>query len=423
MSKDSKIKKSLFASFWDGVFAFVMFGFTQDYLTPYALALKANVKEIGLLSSLPNFAASIVHLKSADLAERLSSRKRIILISVFLQALTILPIILIPYFIRNNHSIFLILFVMLFAGFGAVSASPWASLMSDYIPPNKRGEYFGWRNRILLLVAVGCSLLAGLILQIYKSDVLFGFWIILTLACLARFVSWYFLTIMYEPKFKHSHSNYFSFWDFLKKARESNFAKFVFFVSGLNFSVNIAAPFFAVFMLRDLRFSYLTYTFVVIPVTLTTLLLIRKWGRLADKIGNIRILKFTSLFIASLPFLWIICHHPLYLIFIQLLAGFAWSGFNLCAINFIFDSASSPKRTRCFSYFNAVNGFCISLGALLGGYLATHSPRLFGYKILSVFMISGILRFLMIIFFSPKIKEVRHVQMVNTNGILTQLLQ
>lgn len=423
MSKDNKVKKSLQYSFWDGVFAFVMIGLTQEYITPYALALKASIRQIGLLSSLPNLCASLVQLKSADIAERLSSRKRIILISVFFQALIILPIILIPYVIKNNQAVYLIVLAMIFTALGALSLGPWASLMSDYIPYNKRGEYFGWRNRILGFVSVMCSLLAGCILQVHKNNALFGFWIILNLAMAARFGCWYFLAKMYEPKFRHSRESYFSFIDFLKRARESNFAKFVFFVAGLNFAANIAAPFFAVFMLKDLGFSYLTYTAIVAPVLITSLLLIKRWGRLADKIGNIRILKFTSFFIAGLPFLWLINHHPVYLVLVQILAGFAWSGFNLCAINFIFDSASSPKRTRCFSYFNVVNGFCISMGAVLGGYLASILPRIFSYRLLSLFLLSGMLRFLIIFIFIPRIKEVRaRIEHAQAHDILKYII-
>ena len=94
----NKIKNSLRASYWDGVCASVMVGLTQDYLVPYALALKATVKQIGLLSSLPNLGAALIQLKSADITERLLSRKKITLISVFLQALILVPILFIPYF-------------------------------------------------------------------------------------------------------------------------------------------------------------------------------------------------------------------------------------------------------------------------------------------------------------------------------------
>ncbi len=37
------VKKSLRASFWDGVFAAGMVGLTAEYFTPFALALKASV--------------------------------------------------------------------------------------------------------------------------------------------------------------------------------------------------------------------------------------------------------------------------------------------------------------------------------------------------------------------------------------------
>ena len=423
MSKDNKIKKSLRASYWDGVCASIMIGLTQDYLVPYALALKATVKQIGLLSCLPNLGAALIQLKSADITERLLSRKRITLISVFCQALTLLPILFIPYFPKDNKPLILIFLVVLFSGFGALSLGPWSSWMSDHIPANKRGEYFGWRNRSLGAVAVLSALFAGIILQFYKDNVLFGFLIILIFAMAARFVSWYFLARMYEPKFRHSHEARFSFPEFIKRARESNFARFVFFVAGLNFCVNLAAPFFAVFMLRDLRFSYLTYTILIITVPVTTLLLIQRWGRLADRVGNIRVLKFCACFIAGLPLPWLICRHPLFLALIQILGGFAWSGFNLCVINFIFDSVSPAKRTRCFSYFNVINGFFICIGALIGGYLATHAPRLWGYQLLSLFLLSSITRFTTVFIFSPKIKEVRAgVEAIKARGIFKNIL-
>lgn len=423
MSKDNKVKKSLRASLWDGVFASVMVGLTQDYLTPYALALKATVKQIGLLSSLPNLCAALVQLKSADFTEHLSSRKRIILISVFFQALMLLPVLLIPYGFRNSQPILLIILVVFFTGFGAVSLGAWLSLMSEYIPANKRGAYFGWRNRTLGFIAVAASLFGGLTLQIFKNNVFTGFLIILLFAMCARFACVYFLSLQYEPKFRHGSHARFSFLDFLKRAKESSFGRFVFFVAGLNFCVNLAAPFFAVFMLRDLKFNYLTYTLVMVPVPLTTFLLIRRWGYLADRIGNLRVLKFTALFIASLPLPWIIYRHPAFLILVQILGGFAWSGFNLCATNFIFDSVSGPKRTRCFSYFNVINGFFISLGAAIGGYLATHLPELFGHRLLFLFLLSSTMRFLVVLFFTPRIQEVRaSVEPIKALGIVKSII-
>lgn len=56
-----------------------MIGFTQEYFTPFLLLLGATARHIGMLSALPNFFASLIQIKSADLSERLKSRKKVII--------------------------------------------------------------------------------------------------------------------------------------------------------------------------------------------------------------------------------------------------------------------------------------------------------------------------------------------------------
>lgn len=417
MHKQDRIRKSLRVSFFDGMFASCMTGMTTDYITPYALALKATTRQIGALSAFPSLAASLIQLKSADLTEKLRSRKKIINVSVLLHTLMGLPIILIPYFFKAQPLFYLIIFLTLFNGFNAFAAPAWSSLMSDHIPVKSRGRYFGWRNKIMGIATILSAFLAGFILHLFKQNILKGFLIVFSVAFLCRFASWCFLTRMYEPKFKHKPEAIFSFFDFIKRARESNFAKFVIFVAGLNFCVNLASPFFSVFMLRDLKFDYLTYTIIVTTVTITHIFIIDRWGRHADKTGNIKVIRFTSFFIASLPLWWIINQNPWYLIFAQVLSGFAWAGFNLCATNFIYDAVTPAKRVRCIAYFNVFSGMALCLGALLGGYLVNVLPPLFGYKILSLFLISSTLRFCVVILFSRKIKEVRKIEKISSRDL------
>jgi MFS family permease len=407
MQTHNKVRKSLTVSFIDGIFASCMVGMTADYITPYALALKATLRQIGFLSALPSLASSLVQLHSPDMTEKLKSRKTMINVFVLLHALMGIPIILIPYLFKSQPVIFLIVFVTLFTAFNALAAPPWASLMSKYVPYKKRGQYFGWRNKILGLVTVSSAFVAGMILHYFKNNILRGFLLIFSIAFICRMISWIFLTRMYEPPFRIKKEAYFTFFDFIKRLRQSNFAKFVLFVASLSFCVNLASPFFSVFMLRDLKFNYLIYTTLVVTVPVAQILTIGRWGRQADHIGNVKVLRLTSLFIASLPLLWAINQHPLYLVFIQALSGFAWAGFNLCATNFIYDAVSPEKRTRCIAYFNVSTGVAVCLGSLAGGFLANILPCLLGYKILSLFLLSSSLRFLTAILFSRKIKEVR----------------
>ena len=408
MADQKNIKeKNLLASLYDGIFAGGMIGFTQDYFAPFLLVLGGTGKDFGILSSLPNFAAALAQFFSADLTDKVRSRKKVFTLFVLLQAGVLLPIVLMALREQASPASFIIL-ATLFTAFGAFAMPAWGSLMSDLVSQNKRGIYFGWRNKVLGLIVVAMSFLAGFILHgMEKIDIYKGFAVIFSAAFLFRVLSWYFLTTMQDMPLEHKRENYFTVVQFLRRFRESNFAKFVIFVALLNFSVNLASPFFAVFMLRDLKFSYLLYTVITITATLTVYLLNIRWGRHADKIGNLKIIRFTAPIIATLPLWWVINRNPVFLILTQVVAGFAWAGFNLCASNFIYDAVTPEKRTRCIAYFNVFNGIALCIGALLGGFLVERLPALFGYQILPLFVTSSSLR-LLVAFLAPfKPKEVR----------------
>jgi MFS family permease len=414
MEKKGKIKQSLRNSFMDGAFCSAMLGFTEQYMTPFAIALKATSAQIGMLTAFPNLIASLIQLKSADVTEHFKSRMRIIRIFVFFHTFMFLPILLIPVLFKADRALWLVLFVTMAASFNAFSGPAWVSLMADHIPARSRGRYFGWRNRLLGIITVSCAFIAGFILNIFGKEKLYGFMVIVGLAFVSRFVSWYFLSKMYEPPIRLTQEHYFSFWDFIKRTRQSNFAKFVIYVASISFAQNISGPFFAVYMLRDMNLSYVTYTVIVTSSTIATLLTMGMWGRHADMVGNIKVIRFTSFFIPVIPMLWLFSQNIAYLIVIQLFAGFVWAGFNLSIFNFVYDAVIPEKRTRCVSYFNVINGTAICCGALLGGFLAKALPPIFGYRLLTLFLLSGILRALFTATILPMIKEVRRVEKISS---------
>ncbi len=421
-SENQKIEQSLNVSFKDGIFASAMMGFTQDYFIPFLLVLGGTASQVGILSAVPNFFSAIVQLKSAEATIKAGSRKPVMNIFVFLQAVTLLPIAMLAWF-QKGSPVLLICFVTLFATLGAFPVPAWGSLMSDLVPEHKRGEYFGWRNRILGCIIVGSSFLAGVILQHMKSvNVFHGFALIFLSACIFRLISWNFLRRMYEPALIQKKEEQFTLYQFLARIKESNFARFVLFVSFLSFSVNLAAPHFSVFMLRDLHFSYLLYSLITVTATLTVYLLSSRWGRLADRVGNLKVMKFTAPIISILPVFWIINRNPFFLFFTQIVSGFAWAGFNLCASNFIYDAVSPPKRTRCIAYFNLLNGLALAFGALIGGFIVSRLPELFGYKILSLFLLSSCLRLIMATLLPLPLKEVRAVPTVKSNELFCSML-
>ncbi len=414
MSRDPVIEKSLRYSLFDGVFASIMIGCTETFIVPYAVAMKASASLIGILVAFPNLAGALLQAKSATISERLGSRKALITKSVFIHALLWLPIIALPYIFKDDRAVYLIIFYTILMAVGQISLAPWSSLMADHIPDTERGSVFGWRNRILGIINISSMFIAGVVLHLTKQNsghgVFYGFTIIFSVAFVARLISWKFLTKMYEPKLDVRPEHRFTMGGFIKRIRRSNFGRFVIFAAMINFAVYLSAPFFAVYMLRDLKFSYLTYTVITLTATLTIFFMMTTWGRHADKVGNRRILRLTSYFIPIIPVLWLFSHNVIYLVAIQIFSGIFWAGFNLSAPNFIYDAVTPEKRIRCIAYYNTINGIAMFLGAISGSVLVNVLPPVLGNRIFAIFLLSGVLRLvaLPVLSFIKEVRQVKH---------------
>ena len=408
-----KIRNSLRYSFIDGAFFSVMYGFGDSCFSAYAVFLKATNFQIGLLSSLPGLVSSLFQIRTPEWTERIG-RSRVMRWGVFVQVLLWAPIILIPFVFQGNPVPWLIGAVVLYLLSSSVAAPAWSSIMSQYLPPDKRGRYFSWRQRIHGTITLAATFLAGFVLHAFPRHSIHGFTLLFSAAMIARFFSWYYLSRMHEPRLVRKPGTYFSFRDFLRRARKSNFAKFVFFVGAISFAVNLAGPFFSVYMLRELNFDYLSYVLINTTPTLAMLLSLPAWGRHADRAGCMKVIRLTSLLLPLLPLMWLVSASKPYLIFIQIVSGFAWAGFNLAASNFIFDAVSEVKRVRCIAYFNLINGLGIFFGATIGGLLIEHLPRLMGSGILMIFLVSGLLRLAVRFVFLPGLREVKKVENIST---------
>jgi hypothetical protein len=78
-------------------------------------------------------------------------------------------------------------------------------------------------------------------------------------------------------------------------------------------------------------------------------------------------------------------------------------------VNFVYDASEPENRSKYIAIFNAMVGLFTCLGALVGGYLEPHLPAIFGYKLLTLFTISGLSRGAVAIFMFRFIREVRRV--------------
>ncbi|HEX4987919.1 MAG TPA: MFS transporter, partial [Candidatus Binatia bacterium] len=282
------VRESLRSSFKDGIFASFMGGVTDQYATPLALFLGATVQQVGLITALPNLLSSLSQFFAVRVIYWVGGRLKLLVRLVFSQASLILCIAILPWLEISNRVELLLVLLVLAALCGGLAGPAWGSLMSDYIPSSKRGRYFGWRNRTIGAVALGSVIASGLILNSFR-EVSYGagFLIIFSLAALARYASAYFIKQMDEPPHRRDPASDFTFLMFVARFRESNFLKFVVFCACLTFATYLSAPFFAVFMLRDLQLSYLTYMALQVCSSFASLVALPLWGKHADLVGNV----------------------------------------------------------------------------------------------------------------------------------------
>ncbi len=421
MPQEKKIidkKRTLRYSFVDGMFASFMGGFVQDYFTPFLLAIGGTVGQVGLLGAIPNLFASLAQLKSPGMVEKFRSRKPVMDLFVPLQAASLLFMAMLAVFAHSWRTAFL-LAVVLFTAFGALAAPAWSSMMSEIVDRKKWGEFFGWRNQAMGFMTIIAALIASIVLYFTKKTCLFtGFAVLFGAASVFRMLSWSFLRRMEEPALEKGAA--------AAKSRHSgrglgNFTRFVLYAGAVNFAANMAGPFFSVLMLKGLRFSYPTYVAVNSVQNLAIYLSIRRWGRCADRLGNIRIIKSTSKLIVLIPALWLVSRDPFYLAAAQVFSGFVWAGFNLSSSNFVYDASIPADRTRSVAHLNAATGIGLCAGALTGGLLIPLLPPLFGHRILSLFVVSSAVR-LVVAFLVPfGLMEVRRVEKMGSIRLLSRV--
>ena len=430
--KDSSLR----ASIRDGVSYAVMMGGAETYFGAFGIFLKATTLQVGILASLPQLFGSVMQWFSALRMDRIRSRRKVVIAGAVAQALSLVPMAFLPFLFGSGTLpvICLILLVMVYHGGNGATVPVWNSLIGDLVDPSVRGRFFGHRNMLTGMATFISLVLAGSLLHVFDQGGIpaLGFFICLSVAFVARMNSVRWLTRYEDPELRILPDQVFTFRQFLRRSRHSNFAKFVFFIGAINFGVAFSAPYFALYMLRDLQFSYVEFTLVSGTATITQFLTFRYWGGLSDRFGNKKILNVCGWGVAVLPTFWLFSAYIPYLLVVQIFGGFVWSGFSLASANFIFDAVTPPKRARCVAYQGLVNGFFMFIGSLAGGYAAVHLPGRFSlgpwtwepaFILPVIFLISGLIRLVAASILLRKFEEVRPVEPIGHRELIFRISQ
>ncbi|MFX1380278.1 MAG: MFS transporter [Promethearchaeota archaeon] len=394
-----------------GVFSSVL---ADNYIVPFSLSINSSLFQVGLISSLGNLVSPIGQMIGSHQIEK-KSRKFIILSGILGQALIWPLFIIIALLSQFNLFQFylpwlLIIIFLLYMLFMGIMTPPWFSLMGDIVPDNIRGKYFAKRNLITQSIGLIGIILLSFLLDWFKfrNLVYYGFILLFLFGFITRLMSAFLYTKHYYPPLFFETIDHIKTSQFIKNIPKSNFGRFTLFVSLLTLGQWIAKPFFSVYMLTQLNFEYSLFMTINLSSTLVGLIFFPILGRFSDRFGNVKLLRIGAIIIPFLPFFWIIYINPVQIFLgIQIFSGIGWTAFNLAASNFIYDNIATKMRGKFIAIYNSLIGLAIIGGGLLGSTLISFIDISFMNSYHFIFLLSGIIRIIVVLGLLRKIKEVR----------------
>ena len=243
----------------------------------------------GLLASLPAW-ANTFQLLLVPILSRYFSARTIMLANAWMQLLvwTIFTALL-SAFPPAGHEVpatFLLFFLAAMALTQALTGVGWTTWLQEWIPPRIRGRYLGRRNRWCSLAMILFLLAAGFFVET-KGGELSGylslFWVVIVL----RLVGIGFLHRIQPSRQDSVQVLAPAGWTAQMQSLRQNtsFRNFVFYAALSAFWMNLAGPFYPVFMYENLDLSLRSVKQFIIVGSLTGALAWPFWGRLCDRFG------------------------------------------------------------------------------------------------------------------------------------------
>ena len=398
------LRRAMRLSTIDGIFAVQYTTVTSaTLLTTFLLALGAGAFQIGLVAAFP-LLAGLVQPVGAELIRRRGGWRRSVcvaaaVVETALWGVSFAAVLLLDAVQAVGVVIGVLALQYLANAFVAVG---WTSWMSDIVPLKLRGRYFGRRNFICNALGAVTAVAAGQIVrQATPGEVEVYLWLIAG-GIAARCVSVFVLSRQPEPVPAQSVGGGFGA-QLAQPFRHKGFRSYLVYSMVWGFAMQLAAPFFTVYMVRDLKVGVETAMLLAGLSTVANLLGQRFWGPMLDRYGDRQVQRVVVLTLALQPVWWLFTSASGPGFYLMLLlgvtGGFATGGNLLATGNLTMRLAPELGKTSFFAVQAALGGAAGALGPLTGGALAaalaagfTPLPGWLFEGLKTLFVLSGVLR-------------------------------
>ena len=349
------------------------------FLIAMVLHLGATNFQIGLLAALPIF-ANVFQLVSVWLVKKYENRRAITLISSFIARFALIIVGVLPFAFTGVGSVEVLIFLLsIHYLFGSIAGGSWNSWMKDLVPDSMLGKYFSHRTKLMQIISVSSNLLIAIFLDYLKThspeNLTQSYYIMILAGAFAGMLGLYWLSKADEPKPLPATENVFL--QMTKPLKDVNFRNLLIFNSFWAFALNLAVPFFTVFMMKTIGLS-LTYIMALMIIgQLSGIFSIKMWGRYADRYSNKTIINVCAPLYIVCIFAMVFAAIPgqllysvIILLVINIFSGISVSGINLALNNIGMKLAPAQHATAYISTKTIVISLASAIAPMLGGLAA-----------------------------------------------------
>ncbi len=378
---EREVRRGMNVVIWDGLASEMMTTFTGSaFLVAMALLMGANNMQIGVLAALPTF-TNIFQLISIWLVRKFNNRRAIAVFCAFLARFPLICIGISALAFSGSSINILIFFLFFYYLFGSIAGPSWNSWMKDLIPENMLGDYFSRRSRYNQILDVVLSIVLAVLLDYVKSRYpqyeLRVYAIFFIIAGIVGTIGGYVLSKAPEPQSYLSNANILALFN--QPLKDKNFGRLLTFNCAWVFALNLATPFFTVFMMKALGLPISYIIILSIISQLSSIMTIRIWGTFADRYSNKSIIALSApiYIVCIIAWCFVGMYSSMYinlalLVVIHIFTGISTAGINLSLTNIGLKLAPREDAIVYLSLKNIVTAFFSSLGPLVGGSLADY---------------------------------------------------
>jgi MFS family permease len=378
---DQQIQRAKSLVIGDGLASEAMTTLTSGtFLVAMLVLLNASNFQIGLLAGLPTF-TNIFQLLSIWLVRRFNNRRGIVVITSFLARTPLLIVGLLILIFKSIPVEMVIIILFFHYFFGSVAGPCWNAWMKDVVPERELGAYFSRRTSYTQFLNIVLGLVTAFVVDYtrnhHTTPELYLYAALFIGGGIAGMLSALFLSFTPEPLGRVTAGNIVSILQ--RPLRDQNFRRLLIFNSAWVFAVNIATPFFVVFMMKRMGLS-ITYIIALNIVSqICSILTVRSWGRFSDNYSNKTIIAICAPLYILCLIGW--CYVGIYtreifnlilLFVIHAGMGISNAGINLSLTNISLKLSPAEESVVYLSTKNIITALFSFIAPLIGGYLADY---------------------------------------------------